>query len=84
MATAWRTPNMAELYSYGQNGFKTSFGLLRYYTDDNENGALRTDKVVDLEESNISPEKGYKWINEWIKQKKIPKTSSCYIPTLKN
>ena len=70
LATAWRTPNMAELYSYGQNGFKTSFGLLRYYTDDNENGALRTDKVVDLEESNISPEKGYKWINEWIKQKK--------------
>ncbi len=70
LATAWRTPNMAELYSFGQHGFKTSFGLLRYYSDENENGALRTDKVIDLEESNVTPEKGYKWINEWRTQKK--------------
>ncbi len=67
-ATAWRTPNMAELYSFGQQGFKTSFGLLRYYT--NEDSELRTNKVVTLSESDVSPEKGYKWINEWRTQKK--------------
>lgn len=68
--TAWRTPNVAELFSFGQRGFKTSFGLLRYYTDENENGKLRTDKVILLNESNVIPEKGYKWINEWRTQKK--------------
>ncbi|MEM9546336.1 MAG: TonB-dependent receptor [Bacteroidota bacterium] len=65
LATAWRTPNMSELFSFGQHGFRTSFGLLRYYTDENENGAFRTDRVIPLEESDVSPEKGYKWINEW-------------------
>ncbi len=62
LATAWRTPNMAELFSFGQHGFKTSFGLLRYYY--NDEGALRTNRVTSLESSNVSPEKGYKWINE--------------------
>ena len=65
LATAWRTPNMSELFSFGQHGFKTSFGLLRYYTDENENGRFRTDRVTPLGESSITPEKGYKWINEW-------------------
>jgi iron complex outermembrane receptor protein len=68
VGAAWRTPNMAELYSFGQHGFKTSFGLLRYYT--NENSELRTDKVIALRESNVSPEKGYKWMNEWKTQSK--------------
>lgn len=63
IGSAWRTPNMAELYSFGQHGFKTSFGLLRYYTD--EEGELSTDRVIAMSESNITPEKGYKWINEW-------------------
>ncbi|OJJ15027.1 hypothetical protein BKI52_39870 [marine bacterium AO1-C] len=68
LATAWRTPNMAELFSFGQHGFKTSFGLLRYYS--NQEGQLRTDRVIALQESNVSPEKGYKWVNEWQTQTK--------------
>lgn len=70
IGTAWRTPNMAELYSFGQHRFKTSFGLLRYYTDENENSRLRTDRVVTVDESSVDPEKGYKWINEWQTQQK--------------
>ena len=68
IGTAWRTPNMMELYSFGQHGFKTSFGLLRYYSD--QNGDLKTDQVLTMNESNIKPEKGYKWINEWVTQQK--------------
>ncbi|MEN0006177.1 MAG: TonB-dependent receptor [Bacteroidota bacterium] len=68
LATAWRTPNMAELYSFGQHGFKTSFGLLRYYEDESETGIIRTDRVTPLEESDVTPERGYKWINEWRSQ----------------
>jgi iron complex outermembrane receptor protein len=61
--TAWRTPNMFELYSFGQHGFKTTFGLLRYYNNNEEN--IRTDKVLELESSNIQAEKGFKFINEF-------------------
>lgn len=67
VGSAWRTPNMAELYSFGQHGFKTQFGLWRYYT--NENGALRTDKVLTESDGVMEPEKGYKWINELTHQK---------------
>ena len=61
--TAWRSPNMAELYSFGQHGFKTSFGLLRYYT--NAEGELRTNRVLTMSESNIEAEKGLKLIHEF-------------------
>ena len=62
LGSAWRTPNMAELYSFGSHGFKNSFGLLRYYY--NENNELRTDKVTIMSESLLSPEKSLKFINE--------------------
>ena len=62
VGTAWRIPNMAELFSFGQQGFKTSFGLLRY--DINEEGDLRTNRVIHLDASNVEAEKGYKLINE--------------------
>ena len=69
LGTAWRSPNMAELYSFGQHGFKNSYGLLRYYND--SNGEYKTDKVLKFSEANIRPEKGYKFINEfeWNKNK---------------
>ena len=63
LGTAWRTPNMAELYSFGQHGFKTSFGLLRYYFTDAEE--LKTNRVIKMNESSVQPEKGYKFINEF-------------------
>lgn len=62
LGTAWRTPNMAELFSFGQHGFKTTFGLLRF-TDDN--GELSTAEVIPLDESAVEPERGYKFINEF-------------------
>ncbi|MBI1305946.1 MAG: TonB-dependent receptor [Bacteroidetes bacterium] len=62
LGAAWRTPNMAELYSFGQHGFKTSFGLLRYSSD--ENGALVTSRVTLMNQSAVKPEKGLKWVNE--------------------
>ncbi|MBL6644723.1 MAG: TonB-dependent receptor [Flavobacteriaceae bacterium] len=62
LGTAWRTPNMAELFSFGQHGFKTTFGLLRF-TD--TNGQLSTDEVIPLNESEVNPERGYKFINEF-------------------
>ncbi|WP_373519585.1 TonB-dependent receptor [Pricia sp.] len=67
LGSAWRTPNMAELYSFGQQGFKTQFGLWRYYTSDD--GELRTDRVLTEDDGAAEPEKGYKWITELSRQK---------------
>ena len=54
---------MAELYSYGSHGFRSSFGLLRYYYNDDNN--IRTDKVAIMSESLIPSEKALKFINEF-------------------
>lgn len=63
IGTAWRSPNMAELFSFGQNGFKGTFGLLRHrFGADN---MLRTDQVTPFNQSGKSVEKGLKWIGEW-------------------
>ena len=61
LGSAWRTPNMAELYSFGSHGFKATFGLLRYYF---ESGKVKTNKVLKMSESSLSAEKSYKFINE--------------------
>ncbi len=67
LGSAWRTPNMAELYSFGQHGFKLQYGLWRYYS--NDEGELRTDRVLTEDDGITEPEKGYKWINELSYQK---------------
>lgn len=83
LGTAWRTPNMAELYSFGQHGFKTSYGLLRY--NFNENGQPRTNEVLKLTESNVQAEKGYKFINEVkIRQAKSIHTITAYSHYIQN
>ena len=68
LGSAWRTPNMAELYSFGQHGFKVTYGLLRYY--ENTEGNIKTDRVILLDQSKVKPEKGVKWVNEYTTQKK--------------
>ena len=62
IGSAWRTPNMAELYSFGQHGFRVQYGLWRYYY--NEDGEVRTNRVLTEADGAGQPEKGYKWINE--------------------
>lgn len=81
--TAWRTPNMSELYSFGQHGFKTIFGLLRYYY--NKNGDPRTNRVLNLNESDIQAEKGFKWINEYqLKKEENKHTLTAYSHYIQN
>lgn len=63
IGTAWRTPNIAELYSFGQNGYGLSYGLLRFETD--ENDRFSTDNVITFDESDVNPEVGYKFTNEF-------------------
>lgn len=62
LGSAWRTPNMAELYSFGSHGFKTSFGLLRYYFADD--GRVKTDRVLKMDSDAFLSEKSFKLVNE--------------------
>lgn len=83
IGTAWRTPNMAELYSFGQHGFKTSFGLLRHYSDDE--GNLKTDKVIKVDNTSIKAENGYKFINEFqFNKNKSRHTITAYANYIEN
>jgi iron complex outermembrane receptor protein len=76
LGTAWRTPNMAELFSFGQHSFRTSYGLLRYYYTDQQK--LKTDKVSSISDTDVQPEKGFKFTNEL----KINKTYSAHTITI--
>ncbi len=62
IGSAFRTPNVAELFSFGQQGFRSTFGLLRF--SDN-NGVLSTSEVIPLDESDVDLERGYKLTNEY-------------------
>ena len=64
VGTAWRLPNMAELYAFGQHeGFKSSYGLLRYYWD--EDKGMYQNKVLESNSDTVKSEKGYKFSSEF-------------------
>lgn len=62
IGSAFRTPNVAELFSFGLQGFTTTFGLLRFV---NDNGQPNTSQVTLLDESDVELERGYKFTNEF-------------------
>ncbi len=64
LGTAWRTPNVAELFSFGQEGFRLVYGMLRYVEVDGT-PPIDTDEVILLDDSDVEPERGYKFINEF-------------------
>jgi len=64
LGTAWRTPNVAELFSFGQEGYRLIYGMLRY-TEDEGSSTIDTSEVTLLDESNVEPERGFKFINEF-------------------
>ncbi|QSE98049.1 TonB-dependent receptor [Fulvivirga lutea] len=58
-ATAWRPPNIAELYSFGKHQFTNEYGFYRYSL---EGTTLSTDRVLDNNDLEVSNELGYKLI----------------------
>ena len=72
--SAFRTPNVAELFSFGQQGFISTFGLLRFSNND---GVLSTSNVTLLDNSDVEIEKGYKFTNEY----RIDKGNNSHVIT---
>jgi len=75
LGTAWRTANPFELFSFGQNRWRLVYGLLRYEEID---GVINTDNVAEFDDSQVEPERGYKFINEL----KINKNDSQHVLTV--
>ena len=63
--TAWRAPNVAELYRFGQHSFVLEYGLWRYTIDDRFDFVVTTEGILDETDRPVDPEVGYKWINTY-------------------
>lgn len=64
LGTAWRTPNVAELFSFGQEGFRLIYGMLRYAESDGP-FPIETSEITPFDDSEVEPERGFKFINEF-------------------
>ncbi len=65
IGSAWRPPNVSELYSFGYHFSRLQFGLWRY--DLNPDISTPPDRVFDETVRPVPSEKSYKWVSglEW-------------------
>ncbi len=61
--TAWRPPNVAELYRFGQHAFFIEYGLWRYTIDEKFDFITTAEGILTEEDRAVPSELGYKWIN---------------------
>ncbi len=67
--TAWRPPNVAELYRFGQHSFFLEYGLWRYTINEEFDVVSTSGGILTEEERPVPTELGYKWINTFEIQK---------------
>jgi iron complex outermembrane receptor protein len=60
VGTAWRPPNVSELYSFGYHFSRIQFGLWRYNFDPQISTPL--DRVFDETDRNVESERSLKWV----------------------
>lgn len=67
LGTAWRAPNIAELYRFGQHSFFIEYGLWRYTIDERFDIVSTREGILDENDRPVPAEKGYKWLHtlEW-------------------
>ena len=83
LGTAWRPPNISELYSFGKHQFNIDYGLWRYTQD--ENGNITTETVLTENERPVPSELGFKWLNSLVwKKDKIRAELVTHLNFLKN
>lgn len=63
LGTAWRAPNVAELYRFGQHAFYLEYGLWRYTIDEKYDFVTTNEGILTQEDRAVPSETGYKWIN---------------------
>lgn len=63
LGTAWRPPNIAELYRFGQHTFFIEYGLWRYTVNDRFDFISTSEGILDQNDRAVPSEVGYKWVN---------------------
>lgn len=82
LATAWRPPNIAELFSYGKHQYTNQYGFYRYAY---ENGNINTDVILGPNDVTVDNELGYKLIGTYSYEKaNIRLEVSPYVNLIKN
>lgn len=83
--TAWRPPNVAELYRFGQHSFFLEYGLWRYTIDERFDFVSTTEGILTEEDRPVPSEVGYKWINTYeINRPDFQLEATAYINYIEN
>ncbi|MEM0939380.1 MAG: TonB-dependent receptor [Bacteroidota bacterium] len=62
LGSAWRPPNVAELYAFGYHHSIVQFGLWRYEVFP-ESDSISTSRVLDQSDKSVASEKSIKWVS---------------------
>ena len=85
LGTAWRAPNVAELYRFGQHAFYLEYGLWRYTIDERFDFITTSEGILTEEDRAVPAEVGYKWINTYsINKKNFRSEITAYVNYIKN
>jgi len=83
--TAWRPPNVAELYRFGQHAFFLEYGLWRYTIDERFDFVSTSQGILTEEDRPVPSEVGYKWINTYaINRSDFQLEATAYINYIEN
>ncbi len=83
--TAWRAPNVAELYRFGQHGFFIEYGLWRYTIDDRYDFVSTREGILNQIDRQVPAEESYKWItNLQLKNKDYEFELTTYMNRINN
>jgi iron complex outermembrane receptor protein len=68
IGSAWRPPNIAELYRFGRHGSFLEYGLWRYQINQ-QRDLISTQRILNQDDKPVPSEIGYKWISTYNWQK---------------
>lgn len=85
LGTAWRPPNVAELYRFGQHSFLLEYGLWRYTIDERFDFVSTSEGILTEEDRPVPSEIGYKWINTFeLNREDFQFEATAYINYIEN
>ncbi|MEM9835612.1 MAG: TonB-dependent receptor [Bacteroidota bacterium] len=85
IGTAWRAPNVAELYRFGQHTFFLEYGLWRYTINEDSDFITTSEGILDQNDREVPSEQGYKWINSYtLTTEKVQFELTGYINYIQN
>lgn len=85
IGTAWRPPNVAELYRFGQHSFLLEYGLWRYTIDERFDFVSTSEGIQTEEDRAVPSEIGYKWINTFeLNREDFQFEATAYINYIEN